>query len=117
MARIKIKRIYDEPANDDGYRILVDRLWPRGVSKDKAKIDEWVKEIAPSAELRQWFDHQPERFEEFVTRYRKELSTKKDDLARLRELSHARQVTLLYGARDTKMNQAVVLQTILENGI
>ena len=113
MGTIKIKRIYDDPSEDDGYRVLVDRLWPRGVSKADAKIDEWNKELAPSTELRKWFDHKAERFDEFSTRYREELLMKEDELDRLRDLARFETVTLLYGAKDPKLNQAIVLQKLL----
>ena len=106
---IRLKRIYDQRASEDGYRVLVDRLWPRGVSKEEAAIDLWLKDVAPSRELRSWFGHQPDRFLEFAERYRAEL----DDNAavdQLRELVREHPtVTLLYGARDTRCNQAIVL--------
>lgn len=107
----RIKRVYDKPAKSDGLRVLVDRLWPRGLEKADARLDRWMKEIAPSQELRKWFGHEPERFVEFKRRYRKELS--KDALAELRELGKGRTVTLLYGARDPEMNQAAVLLSLL----
>ena len=106
-----IKRVYEKPAKSDGMRILVDRLWPRGVKKTEARLDCWMKEIAPSQELRKWFGHEPERFVEFKRRYRKELS--KEALAELRKLGKGRTVTLLYGARDPEMNQAAVLLSLL----
>jgi uncharacterized protein YeaO (DUF488 family) len=109
---VRIKRVYDAPAKEDGERILVDRLWPRGLSKEKAHLDEWMKDIAPSPALRQWFGHKPERWEEFRARYRQELEGNPllDDLSRR---AAAGTVTLLYGARDEKRNQAVVLAGIL----
>jgi DNA-3-methyladenine glycosylase len=110
---VVIKRVYDEAAPDDGYRVLVDRLWPRGVSKERAKLDVWLKEVAPSQELREWFGHKPERFKEFKSRYEKEL---RDNPAveELRTIikEHPK-VTLLYGAHDPKDNQAVVLRDFL----
>ena len=107
---IHIKRIYDKPAPGDGFRILVDRLWPRGVSKEKAALDLWLKEVAPSDELRQWFGHVPERFTEFRKRYTAELNAN-PAVQQLRETLKAHQVvTLLYGARDPVMNQATVLR-------
>lgn len=109
MAAFQIKRIYDEPSGEDGYRILVDRLWPRGVKKEQAKLDEWNKEIAPSAGLRKWFGHKPERFEEFASRYSKELDKQKDELKRLEALGERSMVSLLYGARDPEVNHATVL--------
>jgi len=107
----RIKRVYDKPAKSDGLRVLVDRLWPRGLKKADIKLDCWMKEIAPSQELRRWFDHEPERFTEFKRRYREELS--KEALAELRRLGKGRIVTLLYGARDPEMNQAAVLLSLL----
>jgi uncharacterized protein YeaO (DUF488 family) len=113
---LKLKRIYDGGEPQDGYRVLVDRLWPRGVSKEKAKVDLWMKEIAPSDGLRKWFGHQPERWMEFQARYRKELQ-KKDGL--IKEISQLkkkyRTVTLLYSARDELHNQAVALLAFLKN--
>ncbi len=110
---MKIKRIYEDAEKSDGYRILIDRLWPRGVSKEKAHLDEWDKEIAPSTELRKWFGHVPERFEEFAKRYKEELIPKTDDLKRIRAIAKKQNLTLLYSAHDPKYNQAVVLLEIL----
>ena len=107
----RIKRVYEKPASTDGMRVLVDRLWPRGLKKTDAKIDLWMKEVAPSAELRKWFGHEPERFAEFKRRYKKELS--KDAFAELRILGRGKSVTLLYGAKDPEMNQAAVLLALL----
>lgn len=109
------KRIYDEPAVADGYRVLVDRLWPRGVRKEEAALDEWLKDIAPSAELRTWFDHDPVKFAEFRARYRTELMSNKavDTLLEIQQ-KHA-VVTLLYGAKDPAINHAVVLQEFLND--
>ena len=95
MKEIKLKRIYDDPSADDGYRVLVDRLWPRGVSKEVAKLDEWDKELAPSTELRKWFDHKEERFDEFARRYREELKDKKEALDNLREKAKNKTLCLL----------------------
>jgi uncharacterized protein YeaO (DUF488 family) len=113
MKGIKIKRIYDEPSSGDGYRVLVDRLWPRGVSKEDAKLDQWDKEIAPSSELRKWFDHKEERFNEFSKRYREELKDKEPDWDKLREIAKKGTLTLLYAAKDPEINQAVVLKEVL----
>lgn len=113
MSSIQIKRIYGPPSKEDGYRLLVDRLWPRGISKEKAQLDEWCKDLGPSDQLRKWFRHKPERFKEFEKRYRQELSTRKEELKRIKNLSRQRIVTLLFGAKDTEMNQAVVLLKIL----
>ncbi len=110
---VRVKRIYDEPATEDGTRILVDRLWPRGIAKDKARIDEWLKEIAPSDELRQWFGHDPARWDEFRERYRRELDAKAELLDGLRKLAAGGTVTLLFAAKDEKHNNAVVLKEIL----
>lgn len=117
MGTIKIKRIYDEASEDDGYRVLVDRLWPRGVSKTDAKIDAWNKDLAPSTELRKWFDHKAERFDEFSTRYRGELLLKEDELEKLRDMARLETITLLYGAKDPNLNQAIVLQKLLLKGL
>jgi uncharacterized protein YeaO (DUF488 family) len=112
---IKTKRIYESPAEEDGFRILVDRLWPRGVQKEKAKIDLWLKEIAPSDELRKWFSHDPEKWEEFKKKYAKELATKQELLNEIRQTEKEKgTVTLLYSARDTEHNNAVALKIILE---
>jgi uncharacterized protein YeaO (DUF488 family) len=113
MKKITLKRIYDEPSDKDGYRVLVDRLWPRGISKKDANLDEWNKEIAPSTELRKWFDHKEERFDEFVKNYREELRPKEEELNRLRTIAKKNRITLLYGAKNSKMNQAIVLRDIL----
>lgn len=116
MARksaVRIKRVYDDQASADGHRVLVDRVWPRGLSKADAAYDEWIKEVAPSTDLRRWFGHDPARFEEFAERYRAELEGS-DALARLRAVRDEHPVvTLLYGARDTEHNQAVVLRGLL----
>jgi uncharacterized protein YeaO (DUF488 family) len=107
---LAIKRIYDAPARSDGYRVLVDRLWPRGVSKERAELDLWLKEIAPSTELRKWFGHDAKRWREFQRRYRAELRANKQAVDKLRRLAERRRVTLLYGARDGDHNEAVVLR-------
>lgn len=114
MKLIKIKRVYEEPSDDDGYRLLVDRLWPRGVKKEKARLDEWNKNIAPSDQLRNWFGHKPERFKEFEKRYRVELSKLKEELKRIKAIANHSNLTLVYSAKDTEMNQAVVLLKILD---
>jgi uncharacterized protein YeaO (DUF488 family) len=109
---VTIKRIYEPAVRADGTRILVDRLWPRGVSKVRAKLAFWMKDIAPSPKLRVWFGHRPERFSEFGRRYKKEL-TGNPAVGELRKLARREHVTLLYGARDPKINHALVLQSIL----
>ena len=111
---LKIKRAYEQPAEADGERILVDRLWPRGLTKKKAAIDLWLKEIAPSRELRQWFGHDPEKWKEFRERYRAELQNKKDLVELLVDKARSGTVTLVYGARDEEHNDAVVLKQFLE---
>ena len=111
--RIRRRRAYDAPGDDDGYRVLVDRLWPRGLSRDAAAIDEWVSGVAPSDELRRWFAHVPERWEEFRRRYREELAGNAA-LDRLLEFATERPVTLLFAARDAERNNAVVLQELLQ---
>lgn len=110
---LRIKRVYDPPEKSDGARVLVDRVWPRGVRKDKAALDAWLREVAPSSSLRQWFAHDPERFGEFRKRYRKELADEGEALDEIRRLLKEGPVTLVYGARDTHFNQAVVLQEFL----
>lgn len=113
---VRIRRVYEEPSADDGLRVLVDRLWPRGRSKQSAHVDVWIKDIAPSKELRTWFGHIPERFDEFASRYREELNANPEAVSRLRELiaGHPR-VTLLYGAKDNEHNNAVVLRDYLRD--
>jgi uncharacterized protein YeaO (DUF488 family) len=111
---IRVKRIYDPPHSKDGARVLVDRLWPRGVRKEAAKLTLWLKEIAPSTDLRKWFGHDPARFAEFARRYRVELSANKDAVDRLHDLVKAGPVvTLLYAAHDTEHNEARVLADYL----
>ena len=106
---MKIKRVYEKPEKEDGFRILVDRLWPRGLTKDKASIDLWLKEIAPSTELRKWFGHDPEKWEEFKKRYLPELKENEEPMDRLREQMKKENVTLVYAARDETHNEAIVL--------
>lgn len=113
MQPIVIKRVYEDASENDGYRILVDRLWPRGVSKEEAKLDEWDKIIAPSTELRKWFDHKEERLQEFAIRYKEELLQQEEELNRLRKIATTKKITLLYGAKDPVINQAIVLKNIL----
>lgn len=116
MARdVRIKRIYDPVAPDDGYRVLIDHVWPRGVSKDRAQLDEWARELAPSDGLRRWFDHVPERFGEFRTRYAEELSAHADRLEDLANRAAAGPVTILYAARDREHNNAVVLGELIRD--
>lgn len=112
--QIRVKRVYTAPTTDDGLRVLVDRLWPRGLSKEKAKVDEWEKELAPSTELRQWFGHEPDKWEEFHKRYSAELEANPAVSAFL--AAHAKEacITLVYGAKDEEHNQAIVLKEYLE---
>lgn len=114
---IQIKRAYEPAAADDGHRVLIDRLWPRGVSRKNARIDGWIKELAPSTQLRQWFGHDPRRFEEFRRRYVEELRDERPRLTALRRRARAGRVTLVYSARDTEHNDAVVLAEILRRGL
>ncbi len=107
---MKIKRVYDKPEKEDGFRVLVDRLWPRGMTKEKAKVDLWLKDIAPSTELRKWFDHDPDKWKEFIKRYQQELKGSKEAVGQLKEKMKAGTVTLLYAARDTEHNEAQVLK-------
>jgi uncharacterized protein YeaO (DUF488 family) len=112
---IRIKRVYEEPAKEDGYRILVDRLWPRGLTKERAKVDLWMKEIAPSDALRKWFGHEPEKWAAFAKRYREELGKKNDLLKEVKRLEREQgTVTLLYGRKDEKQNQAVLIAAVLK---
>jgi uncharacterized protein YeaO (DUF488 family) len=112
----QIKRIYDSSQPSDGTRVLVDRLWPRGVKKTDAHLDAWMKDVAPSAELRRWFGHVPARFEEFRRRYEAEL-TDNPSVGELRKLGRGKQVTLLYAAHDPKVNHALVLRSVLQRGM
>jgi uncharacterized protein YeaO (DUF488 family) len=111
---VRIKRIYEPASESDGYRILVDRLWPRGVSKESAVIDLWLKEIAPSTGLRKWFDHEPKKWRSFKIKYKKELEGNEVLVEKIRDINRQKgSVTLLYSARDEKRNQAIVLQEFL----
>jgi uncharacterized protein YeaO (DUF488 family) len=114
MPVVRIKRIFDAPARTDGLRVLVDRVWPRGTTKKAAALDLWVKEVAPSTELRKWFNHDPQRWMDFRLRYRRELQKHRKELEELRAQAAKRRVTLLFGARDTEHNQAVVLREALQ---
>jgi uncharacterized protein YeaO (DUF488 family) len=114
---IRLKRAYEPPASGDGYRVLVDRLWPRGVSKERAKLDAWEKELGPSAELRRWFDHRPERFNEFRRRYLEELQGQRPLLAGLRRRARVGTLTLVYAASDSEHNDAVVIAEALRRGL
>ena len=111
---IKIKRIYDPPRPDDGTRILVDRLWPRGLGKEKAKIDLWLKEIAPSNELRKWYGHDPRKWVEFKKKYFEYLDTKRELVSQIIQKTKERDVTLLYSSKEEKLNNAVALKEYIE---
>lgn len=114
---IKVKRVYEEPASGDGYRILVDRLWPRGLTDEDAHVDLWMRRIAPTDELRTWFGHEAEKWPEFRERYRAELKEHAELLALIGDVErHRKIVTLLYGAKDEEHNQAVVLREVLKAG-
>jgi uncharacterized protein YeaO (DUF488 family) len=114
FASIVIKRVYDEPAHGDGVRILIDRLWPRGLSKAALKLDAWVRPLAPSNELRKWYGHDPKLFAEFCRRYRKELAGQSEELAKLRAMIKGRKATLLTATRELELSHAVVLREMLE---
>jgi len=113
---IKLKRAYEKPAKDDGERILVERLWPRGLTKEQAKIDLWLKDVAPSAELRKWFGHDPDRWVEFRQRYLKELRQNTDPIKLLKRKAKEGTITLIYAARDEDHNSALVLKQFLQRG-
>ena len=117
MTMIHIKRIYDPPAEKDGLRILVDRLWPRGLKKNVARIDEWVKEIAPSIPLRKWFNHEPEKWQAFQLRYEDELKENKAVADFLEQVKINKTVTLLYAAHDEEHNHALILQRFLKRKV
>jgi uncharacterized protein YeaO (DUF488 family) len=113
MEHVQIKRVYDPPRKADGCRVLVDRIWPRGVSKHDAQIDLWMKDIAPSTELRKWFNHDPARWRVFQEKYQAELRQLSEKLNELRARAQKERITLVYSARDTEHNQALVLQELL----
>jgi uncharacterized protein YeaO (DUF488 family) len=107
---MRLKRVYEKPDEKDGFRILVDRLWPRGLTKEKAAVDLWLKDIAPSTELRKWFNHDPEKWEEFQKKYLKELQENKEAVSELKENLKKGPVTLLYASKDEAHNEALVLK-------
>ena len=111
---IQIKRVYDPPGPEDGKRILVDRLWPRGIKIEKLKMDEWLKEIAPSDKLRKWFSHDPKKYEEFKKRYAGELEEKSEILKRIKNEAKKGKVTILFSAKDAEHNNATVLKNLLD---
>lgn len=110
---VQTKRAYESPEPSDGYRVLIDRLWPRGVSKEHAELDEWARDLAPSSEPRRWFGHDPEKFDEFRRRYREELAEHESKLDELRRRARTGTLTLVYSAHDTEHNDAVVLADLL----
>jgi uncharacterized protein YeaO (DUF488 family) len=114
---IRLKRAYEPAVPADGHRVLIDRLWPRGVSREQALLDAWEKDLAPSPELRRWFDHEPSRFGEFSHRYTEELRSQRSRLAALRRWARAGTLTLVYAARDPQHNGAVVLAEVLRRGL
>jgi uncharacterized protein YeaO (DUF488 family) len=114
MTDVLTKRVYQPADPADGYRVLIDHVWPRGISRQKAQLDEWARELAPSDELRRWFDHIPERFDQFRSRYRNELEAHAEKLAELRRRAGEGRVTIVYAARDEAHNNAVVLAELLE---
>lgn len=112
--RIQVKRVYEPTATSDGFRVLVDRLWPRGISREAAKLDLWLPDLGPSTSLRKWFNHDPARWSEFQRRYHAELKKKKALLATITEQAKTRPVTLLYSAKDEQHNQAITLRSFLK---
>jgi uncharacterized protein YeaO (DUF488 family) len=112
--KLNLKRVYENPSEEDGTRILVDRLWPRGLTKEKARVDLWFKEVAPSTELRKWFAHDPEKWSEFRARYKAELRRSSQHLTLLKRVVTRGTATLLYGSTDTEHNEAVVLRELLD---
>ncbi|HET6548762.1 MAG TPA: DUF488 family protein [Solirubrobacter sp.] len=113
---VRAKRAYDDADPGDGYRVLIDHVWPRGVSRERAHLDEWARELAPSDELRKWFDHVPERFAEFRARYRDELAAHREQVEELRGHAGEGTLTIVYAARDTEHNNAVVLAELIRDG-
>jgi uncharacterized protein YeaO (DUF488 family) len=111
---VTLKRVYEKPSVSDGKRILVDRLWPRGLTKEKAKVDVWLKDLAPSTELRKWFNHEPSKWTEFKKRYRAEMHNNTETLTALKELLTKGKVTVVYGAKDEEHNEAVVIKEYIE---
>jgi uncharacterized protein YeaO (DUF488 family) len=113
---VRIKRIYELAEPEDGYRVLIDHVWPRGVSRERARLDRWARELAPSDELRKWFDHVPQRFEEFRARYRNELVDQASAIGELREQAKQGRLTIVYAARDQEHNNAAVLAELVRDG-
>jgi uncharacterized protein YeaO (DUF488 family) len=115
--RVRTKRIYEAPSHDDGYRVLIDGVWPRGITRVGAAVDEWARELAPSTQLRRWYGHEPDRFDEFACRYRAELGAQRDRLSELRRRSRTDVVTLVFAARDAEHSNATVLADVLRRGL
>lgn len=113
---VRAKRVYEPAGAEDGYRVLIDRLWPRGLSKEKARVDEWARDLAPSDELRRWFDHRPERFDAFRGRYTDELRNEAGRISDLRRRARGGTVTILFAARDAEHSNAAVLAPIIRRG-
>jgi uncharacterized protein YeaO (DUF488 family) len=113
--QISTKRAYEKPGKQDGMRVLVDRIWPRGIGKDEAHIDRWLKDVAPTTELRKWFNHEPQKWKEFKNKYFQELEGKSEALEELLEMVHGGRITLVYGAKDQQHNNAIALKEYLEN--
>jgi uncharacterized protein YeaO (DUF488 family) len=113
---VRVKRVYDPVATDDGYRVLIDHVWPRGITRERARLDEWARELAPSDELRRWFAHDPAKFDEFRARYRDELEAKSEQVADLQHRASAAPVTIVYAARDRDHNNAVVVAELVRGG-
>lgn len=113
--KLNLKRIYEPPEKEDGFRILVDRLWPRGFTKEKAALDLWLKDIAPSTELRKWFDHDPDKWKDFQKKYRAELKENKEAVSTIKDHLKNGTVTLLYGAKDEAHNEALVIKDYISN--
>ncbi len=111
---IRLKRVYEKPSRGDGFRVLVDRLWPRGLTKERAAVKLWLKDLGPSTELRRWFGHDPAKWSDFQKKYRRELRKKRDLIEELRSKAKEQTVTLLFGARDEEHNEAIVLKQILD---
>jgi len=112
---IQLKRAYDKPGKSDGFRVLIDRVWPRGVRKEDLKLDEWLRNLAPSPELRKWFGHDPEKWEEFRRRYFQELDSHPDEIQRLREKTHHGPLTIVFGSKEERFNNAAALKEYLES--
>jgi uncharacterized protein YeaO (DUF488 family) len=114
---VRVKRAYEPVSRADGYRVLIDRLWPRGVSRQRARLDEWAKDLSPTPELREWFGHDPDRFDEFRRRYIEELRARRPRIAELRRHAREGTLTLVHSARDTDHNDAVVLAEVVRRGL